>query len=358
MAVTVIVGEASAEAIEVGLSPLAELVAHLHALTEREHHGGDSRVDPTGLSAELLDDVRMWTPLWAAYRARFLMPMGRPLSRSLSDELDVVARLPLPRFAELAGYAVRGGNTGQVLDHLLEDTDQQESLRRSARFRSTARSELAERLLDSPQDFRNDLLEFLARYAAARFDAEWARLRPSLMAEVHRLRTRVRDRGVAAALAELSPSARLVDAPRRVVFDKVRSLVARLDSGHNLVIPSRYVCPHVLIKNETGWPLVIQYGTGSRGEGTVSIALLRARLRLLADPARIRICRLIAREALTTTELSVRSGMAEPQVSRCLRQLREAELVLTERAGRMVLYRLDLTVVRSLGTDLEFVLFR
>jgi DNA-binding transcriptional ArsR family regulator len=358
MAVTLIIASADAATIEVGLSPLAELVAHLHALTEREHHQGATTVDPSGLSNALLEDIQGWSPLWAAYRGRFLLPAGASLGRRLPDELAAMADLPMQRFAEHAGYAIRGGNSGPALDRLLQDADQQQQLRRAARLRSTARTELADRLLDSPQTFRTDLLDFLSRYAVASFDAAWEGLRPLLLAEVHRMRVRVRDRGVAAALAELSPSAQLLDGPRRVVFDKLRSGVARLDRGPSLVIPSRFGEPHMLIKHEPGWPVLIQYGLAARGGHEASLALLRARLRALADPARIRICRLIAREALTTTELSARSGMTEPQVSRHLRQLRDVELVFTERDGRMVHYRLDLSTVRTLGADLELAVFR
>lgn len=358
MPVTLIVGGADAASVEVGLSPLAELVAYLHALTEREHHTGDTAVDLSGPGAAFHDEVRTWSPVWAAYRGRFLLPAAAPLGRRLAEELEAVARLPVARFAEHAGYAIRGGNSGPPLDRLFEDDVQRDQLLRAARLRSTARSELADRLFDSPEGFRADLLDFLARFAAACFEEHWAKAHPVLTAEVHRMRQRVRDRGVAAALAELSPTADLLDAPPRVVFDKLRSAVARLGGGTALVIPSWYGAPHVLIKHEPGWPVVVQYGAAARGVPEVSLALLRARLSLLADPARIRLCRLIAREALTTTELSARSGMAEPQVSRYLRQLREAGLVSTERAGRLVLYRLDLARIRHLSADLELALFR
>jgi DNA-binding transcriptional ArsR family regulator len=358
MAVVVIVESAPPAALRVGVSPLAELTARLHAVTEREHH---SQVEP---DEPVPDEVDHWSPLWAAYQARFLLPggplpgepaLGRPLGHELAD----ISRLPLPLFAEHAGYAIRGGNSGPPLDRLLDDPEQQHQLRRAARLRSTGRSELADRLLEAPTAFRDDLVDFLARYAETWFGADWRRLQPRIQAQAHRLQIRVRDRDPATALAELSASATVLDAPRRVLFDKLHTGIVRLDQRPCLVVPSHYCWPHLLVKHEPGWPVVIQYGIRPGGGATEpSLALLRSRLQALADPARIRLCRLIAREALTTLDLAQRSGMTEPQVSRHLRQLRDAALVRLERDGRLVHYQLDLDAIRNLGIDLEHAIFR
>lgn len=50
--------------------------------------------------------------------------------------------------------------------------------------------------------------------------------------------------------------------------------------------------------------------------------------------------------------------MAPPQVSRHLRKLREAGLVLAERNGRLVYYTLDADAIRMLGVDLEMAMRR
>lgn len=359
MAVTVIVDNLPPTAVRVGLSPLAELTAHLHAHTEREHHPQARPTDETALDPGLTEQMHRWSPLWSAYQARFLLPAGPGLGRPLADELADLADLPLALFVEHAAYAIRSGNSGPPLDRLLDDAEQRQQLRRAARLRSTSRRELAEQLLDAPTAFRTNLLEFLARYAQTRFDAEWHRRRPRLQAEAHRLQIRIRDRDTATALAELSPSATVLDRPRRVLLDKLHSGVVRLDQAPCLVVPSHYCWPHLLVKHEQGWPIVIQYGIQTaRDSSEPSLALLRSRLQALADPARIRLCRLIAREALTTLDLAQRSGMTEPQVSRHLRQLRDATLVRPERDGRLVHYQLDLEAIRNLGLDLEHAIYR
>jgi DNA-binding transcriptional ArsR family regulator len=358
MVTSLIFAAAPADAAQVGLSPLAELVAHLHALAQSEHHPQAAPRAVLARDPDLFDEFRRWSPLWATYRGRFLLPSRPPLGRGLTEELADIGELPMPRFAEYAGYAIRGGNSGTRLDRILDDPEQQRHLNHTALLRSTARSELADQLLASPATFRDRLLDFLARYAAAHFDSEWQNLRPRLLAEAHRLRIRIRDKGPATALAELSPTAAHLEDPERVVVDTMHFGIVRLRQPY-LVVPSYYGWPHFLVKHEPGWPVLIQYGLppGDRPR-EVTLALLRSRLRVLTDPARIRLCRMIATDALTTVEMARRSGMTAPQVSRHLRRLRDVKLVHAERNGRLVHYRLDLDSIRTLGADVEMAMLR
>jgi DNA-binding transcriptional ArsR family regulator len=358
MATSLILENAPANAAQVGLSPLAELAAHLHAVAQREHHPQAMAEPILARHPDLADEFYRWAPLWANHRGRFLFPYRPSLGRNLADELADVADLPLPRFAEYAGYAVRGRRSGARLDRILDDPEQQQQLRHTVRQRSSDRSELADHLLSAPAAFRDRLIDFLDRYAAAHFNAEWQTLQPRLQAEVHRLRIRIRDRGAAAALAELSPTAAHLKRPERIVVDTMHSGVVRLHQSYH-VVPSHYGWPHFLIKHEPDWPVLIQYGLlPSDRPREVTLSLIRSRLQVLLDPARIRLCRMIVNDGLTTVELARRSGMTAPQVSRHLRKLREAELVRAERNGRLVYYHLDFIAVRMLGSDLEMAIRR
>ncbi|MER7571482.1 metalloregulator ArsR/SmtB family transcription factor [Streptomyces sp. NPDC126514] len=71
----------------------------------------------------------------------------------------------------------------------------------------------------------------------------------------------------------------------------------------------------------------------------------------LTDPRRVRLCRLIARQAMTTADLADRLAMTRPQVSRPLRALRDPGLVRVERNGRYVPYGLDTAAVERIGRD-------
>lgn len=65
-----------------------------------------------------------------------------------------------------------------------------------------------------------------------------------------------------------------------------------------------------------------------------------ALLRLLGDETRLRLLRLLAREALNVSELTAILGVAQSGVSRHLGLLRDAGLVAEARAGAFVWYRL------------------
>ncbi|MGW8362259.1 ArsR/SmtB family transcription factor [Streptomyces wedmorensis] len=63
-------------------------------------------------------------------------------------------------------------------------------------------------------------------------------------------------------------------------------------------------------------------------------------LRALADPLRLRIVCLLARESLCTTHLVEETGARQTNLSNHLRVLREAGVVETEPCGRFTYYRL------------------
>ncbi|NQW05000.1 MAG: metalloregulator ArsR/SmtB family transcription factor [Acidobacteria bacterium] len=74
-----------------------------------------------------------------------------------------------------------------------------------------------------------------------------------------------------------------------------------------------------------------------------------ALMRLLGDEARLRLLRLLAREALNVTELTAVMGLAQSGVSRHLGLLKEAKLVTEERSGNFTWYRLNSDVQADAG---------
>jgi DNA-binding transcriptional ArsR family regulator len=377
VAVSVVLSLAGAgpASIAVGASPLAETTAALHAYTEAEHHphamrwargletapaGGeqpDGGAEPgSGLTPDLRRRIRAWAPLWAAYRARYLLPLTAVGDRPLCAELADIEELPLPLFAELTGYAIRGGNSGVPLNAVLHDAEQRAGLLAAADRRSTARAELARRLLQSPEELRADLLDLLARAAHA-LEPDLARAERAISAQLPKLRTAIEHEGPGRALAGLDPTASYRDGPPRVVFDKFHHGIVNVAVTPVLVVPSAFGRPHLLVKHEPGFAAVIHYPLLPEGDEQPGHAVVHLRLEVLRDPGRQRLARAIAREPLTPSELAARSGMSLPQVSRHLARLREAGLVTVERDGRRAYYQLDLDRVRRIGDDLLTALF-
>ncbi|MEV0886482.1 ArsR/SmtB family transcription factor [Streptomyces microflavus] len=75
-------------------------------------------------------------------------------------------------------------------------------------------------------------------------------------------------------------------------------------------------------------------------------------LRALADPLRLRIVTLLARESLCTTHLVEETGARQTNLSNHLKVLREAGVVETEPCGRWTYYRLKPEVLSGLGVEL------
>ncbi|MCX4907902.1 helix-turn-helix transcriptional regulator [Streptomyces sp. NBC_00878] len=78
-------------------------------------------------------------------------------------------------------------------------------------------------------------------------------------------------------------------------------------------------------------------------------------MRVLADPLRLRIVTLLAKETLCSTHLIEETGASQTNLSNHLKVLREAGVVETEPCGRFTYYRLKPDVIASLAgqfTDL------
>ncbi|MFF7006883.1 ArsR/SmtB family transcription factor [Streptomyces fimicarius] len=72
-------------------------------------------------------------------------------------------------------------------------------------------------------------------------------------------------------------------------------------------------------------------------------------IRVLADPLRLQIVTLLARETLCTTHLVEETGAKQTNLSNHLRVLREAGVVETEPCGRFTYYRLKPDAIAQLA---------
>ncbi|MFF3462424.1 ArsR/SmtB family transcription factor [Streptomyces sp. NPDC001984] len=72
-------------------------------------------------------------------------------------------------------------------------------------------------------------------------------------------------------------------------------------------------------------------------------------IRVLADPLRLQIVTLLAKETLCTTHLVEETGARQTNLSNHLRVLREAGVVETEPCGRYTYYKLRPDVIAQLA---------
>ncbi|MFD6181461.1 ArsR/SmtB family transcription factor [Streptomyces goshikiensis] len=72
-------------------------------------------------------------------------------------------------------------------------------------------------------------------------------------------------------------------------------------------------------------------------------------IRVLADPLRLQIVTLLAKETLCTTHLVEETGAKQTNLSNHMKVLREAGVVETEPCGRYIYYRLRPEVIETLA---------
>ncbi|MCX4545982.1 ArsR/SmtB family transcription factor [Streptomyces sp. NPDC085639] len=72
-------------------------------------------------------------------------------------------------------------------------------------------------------------------------------------------------------------------------------------------------------------------------------------IRVLADPLRLQIVTLLAKETLCTTHLVEETGAKQTNLSNHLKVLREAGVVDTEPCGRYIYYRLRPEVIEAIA---------
>lgn len=364
MAVTFLAGEAVPASLDAGVSPLAELAALLHGLADPSHHQPAAPAlerARQALTAEAERELQALSPLWSGYRARFLYPGAAGLGRSLEEELTLLGSYREELFFESAAWAVRGGYTGAApVEALLSEPAARAGLLGRASARSSEALLLMHQLLEDPAALKGRIVSFLGSCAEAFFAAEWDQVRETLAADANARELLALRAGPLATIASLSRSARILPGPPRVRFEKVHH--GRVDLAHArvLLVPSTLTWPHLLVKHEPGWPALVHYPLREISPAPTAplVDEMRQRLEVLAEPTRLRLCRLIGQSPSTTSDLAARLVMSAPQVSRHLRVLRKSGLVDRSRDGRRVRYHLCQDQVARIGIDLLAALLR
>lgn len=354
-------GSRPEQAVSFGVSPLAELTALLHALSEPGHHPAQrkrlaeisDRV-PEPLAAEL----SRWACLWGTYRARLLFPGPLGLGVPLDRELDAIASIPGAEFDTLAAWGVSGGYTGRDFSALRQRPAAAAELVRRARSRGGCAADLASLLLADRERFRGRLLDLLREAGAVLLEDSWAAQEAALNAEARVQRFQMVRLGVAPALQALSPATARGHDPERLVFDMLHQGQIALGDQALLVMASDFIAPHVLIKHEAAWPAIFQYPRRQAPQHPLGQADMQRRLAVLASPGHIALARMLAAEALPTIEIARRTGRSPAHVSRQLRTFRQVGLVEAAREGNLVYYRLRLPEVSRLGIDLLETILR
>ncbi|MFF3461638.1 DUF5937 family protein [Streptomyces sp. NPDC002619] len=347
------------ERVAVVPSPLAELGMALHALSEPGHHPG-LQGWVTGVTARLDSHLadRMCEAdfLWrTTYSDLFLPYAGIPgalPAATLAEELDLLDKLTDEQFVDAALEFTCAPAYDSKVPDILSDATTRRRVLEVAAARGPRQVRFTRRLIADPPSVRAWVRRFLEDCDEAVFADTWPRLRHQLAADARHKTELLRHKGLAEALAAVSPAVALDEAAGLITVDKLSEGRAVTTGGSLLLVPTSLGWPHLNVLYRYGWQPVLHYPVGSPELASPpSVEQLTLRMAALSHPVRMRICRHLARSAYTTGELAQVHGLTAPEVSRHLGVLKKAGLVSTRRRGRYVLHQLDVTVVARLGSD-------
>ncbi|MGW2258885.1 DUF5937 family protein [Streptomyces sp. NPDC001780] len=336
-------------------SPLAELGAALHALSEPAHHArlhGWLTTTSAGLRPELADRLHEADFLWRSTRSDILLP-AEP-RETLAEELDDLDRMDEERYvtAALEISCAQSYDEG-VLSPLSDPATRQRTLE-LATARGPRQAAFVRRMLADPPAVRRWIRRLLEDCEDAFFGETWRRVRVQLAADARHKTELLRRKGLADAVAAASAAMALEeDGPRsRIVVDKLSHGRTSAAGTGLTFLPTAFGWPHLYALHAPGWQPVVQYPVPTAElAGSTPVEVVGRRLEAVAHPLRMRLCRNLARAPYTTSELADANGITAPEVSRHLAVLRKAGLLTTQRRGRYVLHQLDVTVVSRLGSD-------
>ncbi|MEV7426128.1 MULTISPECIES: DUF5937 family protein [unclassified Streptomyces] len=340
-------------------SPLAELAAALHALSEPSHHArlhGWTTATAASLKPELADRLHEADFLWRAARADILLP---PAPReTLAEELDDLDRMDDERYVAAALEISCASRYDEGIPSPLVDAAVRKRALELAAARGPRQAAFARRMLDDPPAVRAWIRRLFEECDEAFFADTWRRVRVQLAADARHKTELLRRQGLAEAMAAVSPAVTVErDGPRtRIAVDKLghgRTTASASGVGSGLtLLPTAFGWPHLIALHAPGWQPVVQYPVSGRElAGATPVDTVKLRLEAVAHPLRMRLCRHLARGTYTTSELADANGITAPEVSRHLAVLRRAGLLTTQRRGRYVLHQLDVAVVARLGSD-------
>lgn len=358
------VAETRAEDVAIAPSELAELMALLHVIAEPEHHR-DRRREVSSLHAAipnpLLNQLRLYAPLWARFRLRAFLPLSGRVrgSSSFDAEIAEVMQLSTPAFLAMASETIAGGRLPVERSPQVDEVAYLEH----CRGKGEAREDLARRLLRDPVAFREELVGIAAQCHRRFFAKMWSGIEPVLQRHADGHRQSIQTGRVAEHLASVAPKTHLFGQRGQVVFDKLQSAVVTGAGREFVLVPSLWSAPHVLVKydesyDSTSVPIVVQYPALPLRVGAPTLRMVQERLGVLADESRQQICRHLVNEWCTTTELARRTGMTAPQVSRHLRRLKDVELLVSTRDGKLIAHRLRSDLIYQLGHEFLSTLTR
>jgi DNA-binding transcriptional ArsR family regulator len=321
-------------------------VLSLHVLVGPKHHALQHEWvrRMRALDPALRREIDVFGFLYRRHIPDFLVPSATGSATSFEEELDAIGRLGPELLLEELGRPLydHGGRHGEGV---YADPAVRSAMLEQAAADGEASRALAELLLDDPVVLARRWSDVLAAYWDAAFADEWDQVEPLLAGAVAEAGRTLAISGIWAVLGRLPARCRVDAGHRQLVIDLPHEHDVEISEANPLVLsPSAFVWPHLRVNCDPPWPTALVYAAPSLAREAaprVPPAELLRILRALGDDTRLRILKLVAERPRTTQELGPLVGLSTAGLSKSLRRLAEAGLVVPRREGYYVVYSLD-----------------
>jgi DNA-binding transcriptional ArsR family regulator len=349
------VGNLRADQVAFGYSPAMEATLSLQVLVDAKHH-------PLHIPW-VVQARKQMTPALKAEVEAFSVLYRRPLAafwpahtepgRSFADDLAHLERLPV---AEFAAEVLRVTLAEPVT---WAEVERNPALKLRAMAATSARVPgslgMMEEFLADPERSRRRFARFLAAYWEAVLAREWPRLEERFLAEVTRCGRLLRRGGPLAVLERLTPDLTVDRKAGLARLHKSKPAEIRFEPEEPLyLVPSAFVWPLVITRVTA--PKLICYGfpdLAEEGQAPMPPEQLLKVLRAAGDTTRLQILQLLGQQPRSTRELAGLIGITEAAVSKHLKLLQDAGLVVPERQSYYVFYRLRPEPLATLSRGLQ-----
>lgn len=251
-----------------------------------------------------------------------------------------------------------GGGARPARRRILASPDVRAIALKQAGALSPASRRAAALLFDDPAALVERFIALLEAYWKAAFEVEWERIESRLAESVELAGIQIAGDGLFAFLLSLAPQLR-VDPDGSFGLDVPHEHRVPISPDNRLLlVPSVYVWPHVRVNCDAPWPLSVVYrapflvSTLRRATPPELVRLLKA----LADPTRLRILELVAKQPRSTQELAPLVNLTDAGASKQLRLLAGTGLLSTKREGYYVVYSLEPEKLSTLSDELSHLI--
>jgi DNA-binding transcriptional ArsR family regulator len=358
MSTTLRFGKLPVDRVAFAYSPGQEAMHSLHVLN-------DARSHPLHVTWVVQARKRLSTGLKAEIdRYEFLVRRRLPVlwdvraSRSICSIDDDLASLrcgPADDFVDRLLLAVLGPGPA---DKAPPGADLAQQCAAAAELHPEFGSILTEAASD-PNRERTRFVNFLAGYWEACLAPQWDHIEELFVTDIELRGRRLVRRGVAGALDQLSPDVRVDASSNTAVLTRPDSSDVIMGEQDTLtLIPSYFAWPHLFMSLHSPNSLITYPVLEQQQEGRAPVPpdrLLKL-LRAAGDASRLQILQLIGARPRSTGELAGLIGISEAAVSKHLKQLQEAGLVVAERQSYYVFYRAAREPVAELSRGLDMLL--